>query len=149
MKNFLRAPDRPRVRRATGRSRSGFTLLEAMVAVAILSIALVVLIKSQTQSMSNVLRVQNYERGVYITENQLHWTFLDLGEAEDWSEYSSLSGEDGDYRWSVTIDQVETESIGVGEASLLRIVAVTEGPEGGEWASFQLETFYTWGRSQQ
>lgn len=153
--------------------QAGFTLLEVMAATAILSIALVVLVRSQTQSIRNVITIQNYERAVFITENQLHWTFLDLNEAEDWSEYSSLTGEDGDYIWNVEITEADSEqasnssagrpaatggrpdtgvgnnaSGGFGQIVLLRVVATTIWPEGSTEKSFQLETYYLWGAEQ-
>jgi len=126
--------------------RAGFTLIEALAAVAILSVALVVLIQSQTQSIGNVLRVKHYERAVYITENQLHWTFLDLNEAEDWREYSDLSGEDGDYNWNVRISLWESDSQGGTDVELLRIISTTTWVEAGYERDFQLETFYLWGQ---
>jgi type II secretion system protein I len=152
----------------------GFTLLEVMAATAILSIALVVLLSSQTQSIRNVITVQNYERAVYITENQLHWTFLDLNEAEDWAEYSSLTGEDGDFLWNVEITEAASERAnsagagggqvsvepgsqiaggargggGFGDIVLLKVVATTAWPEGKTEKTFQLETYYLWGAQQ-
>lgn len=154
--------------------RAGFTLLEVMAATAILSISLVVLVRSQTQSINNVIKVQNYERAVYITENQLHWTFLDLNEAEDWSEYSSLTGEDGDFLWNVEITEAQSErasnasagrgapnggratpggrvasgSGGFGNIVLLKIEATTIWPEGSTEKSFRLETYYLWGTQE-
>lgn len=155
--------------RSTKNSMPGFTLLEVMAATAILSIALVVLVRSQTQSINNVVKVQNYERAVYITENQLHWTFLDLNEAEDWSEYASLTGEDGDYVWNVEIAEAASErasgdpgsasiqpggqiagggSGAFGNIILLKVVATTVWPEGRVEKSFRLETYYLWGAEQ-
>ena len=121
----------------------GFTLLEVMATLAILSVSLVVLIKSQTQSLHNVRSVRNYERAVFITENQLHWTFLDLNEAETWEDYETLSGEDGDYRWSVRVEAAEMEH--ELDAVMLKIVATTTWPEGRTQGFFELETWYLWG----
>ena len=126
----------------------GFTLLEVMATLAVLSISIVILIKSQTQSLTNVRNVQNYERAVYITENQLHWTFLDLNEAEDWTQYSNLTGEDGEYLWNVSIQPAEMETTGQLEAVMLRIVATTTWPQGRNQGQVQLETWYLWGQEQ-
>ncbi len=126
----------------------GFTLMEVMAALAILSIALVVLIKSQTQSLHNVSRINNYERAVFITENQLHWTFLDLNEAETWEEYGNLNGEDGDYLWSVSIQPGEMDQGADTQAVMLKVVATTTWPEGRHEGQVQLETWYLWGQEQ-
>lgn len=126
----------------------GFTLLEALVAVAILSIAMVTLIRVQTQSMNNVIRVAHHERAVFIVENQLHWTFLDLNEAETWEEYAQADGEDGDYAWEVMIEPAEMESQGEAEITMLRIRARATWPEGSNQGVYELETFYLWGESQ-
>lgn len=125
--------------------KRAFTLLEVMAAIVILSIAMVVLIKAQTDSLNAVMRVQNYERAVFITENQLHWTILDLNQAEDWSEFSDLSGEDGDYLWHVMIEPVESEASGEANAVMLRIFAETAWPDGRGESQYALETRYLWG----
>jgi len=126
----------------------GFTLLEVMAAIAILAIAMVILIESQTHSINNVMRIQNYERGVFITENQLHWTYLDLNEAETWEEYAELSGEDGDYLWEVSLTPLEMENEVDSRVVMLHVVATTRWPEGRGEASFSLETTYLWSDSQ-
>jgi len=126
-------------------SKNGFTLVEVMASVMILAIALVVLIGSQIRSINSVQRVQHYERGIFITENQLHWTFIDLNEAEDWNEYADLSGEDGDYIWNVRIEPAETEIETDTNLTLLKIVASTVWPEGYGESSYELTTFYLWG----
>lgn len=129
----------------TTSKRTAFTLIEVMAALAILSISLVVLIRSQTQSLNNAIRVRHYERAVYITENQLHWTFLDLNEAESWEEYANLSGEDGDYQWNVQIQPAETGQAEGTSMTMLRVIATTRWPEGQTENEFQLETWYLWG----
>ncbi len=122
-----------------------FTLLEVMAAVMILGIAMVVLIRAQTDSLNAVIRVQNYERAVFITENQLHWTYVDLNEAEDWTEYSEISGEDGDYLWSVFIEPEEMEISADTKTVMLRISAVTQWPEGRGQGLVEMQTHYLWG----
>lgn len=126
----------------------GFTLIEVMATLALLSISMVILIKSQTQSIGNVLEVQYYERAVFITENQLHWTFLELNEAESWEDLAELSGEDGDYNWRVTIELADTESEFDTQATLLHVVASTIWPAGNRERELLLETFYLWGESR-
>ena len=131
------------------RSDRGFTLIEVMATLAILSIALVILIKGQTRSLNNVMRVQTYERAVFITENNLHWTFLDLNEAESWEEYADLEGEDGDYLWRVTIQPAEMEREGDLSAVMLKIIATTTWTEGRSDQEFSLETWYLWGEENE
>ena len=126
----------------------GFTLLEVMAALAILSIAMVVLIRSQTESLNVVRNLDNYQRAVFITENQLHWTFLDLNEAESWEEYGQAQGEDGDFDWAVTIQPVEMERQADTRAVMLKIVATTTWKEGRHLDEFRLETWYLWGQEQ-
>jgi len=128
-----------------GKTQSGFTLVEVMAALMILSIALVVLIGSQSRSINSVQRIKHYERGIFITENQLQWTFIDLNEAEDWQEYADLSGEDGDYLWHVRIDQAENETDIETDMVLLKIVATTSWLEGAGESTYQLTTYYLWG----
>lgn len=123
----------------------GFTLVEVMAALMILSISLVVLIGSQVRSINSVSRVSDYERGIFITENQLHWTFIDLNAAEDWQEYADLSGEDGDFLWNVHIEASDSESDIETSMVLLKIVATTAWPEGYGESSYSLTTYYLWG----
>ena len=126
----------------------GFTLLEVMAALAILSIAMVVLIRGQTQSLNSVHRIQSYERAVFITENQLHWTFIDLNEAASWQDYADLSGEDGMYRWRVTLRPAQTEYETDTELVMLQVIAETTWPQGRNEGYFRLETWYLWGQER-
>ncbi len=126
----------------------GFTMLEVLVTLAIFSISLIVLIQAQTRSMSNVQNVRDYEKAVFIAENQLHWTMLDLNEAEEWQQYAEASGEDMGCNWSVVITPVDSESDTQGNATLLKIVATVEWPQGRNNGLFELETWYLWGESQ-
>lgn len=135
-----------RAARGTGGSKhAGFTLLEALAALAILGISLVILLRSQTLSISNVTQIQRYERGVFITENNLHWTFLDLNEADSWRDYQSVDGIDGDYNWRVTIEPVEMEMQFNTPVVMLRVVATTAWREGVSDREYSLETWYLWG----
>ncbi|MDJ0836279.1 MAG: prepilin-type N-terminal cleavage/methylation domain-containing protein [Acidobacteriota bacterium] len=129
--------------------RPGFTIIEVLAALAILSIALVLLIRGQTQSLNNVRKVANYERAVFITENNLHWTFLDLNEVDDWREYASQTVEDGPYRCRVTVDSTEMERSSEVEMVMLKIIAETTWQEGNREQSFRLETWYFWGEPKQ
>ncbi|CAM2007118.1 prepilin-type N-terminal cleavage/methylation domain-containing protein [Acanthopleuribacter pedis] len=134
--------------RAGARGHAGFTLLEALAALAILGISLVVLLRSQTLSISNVTQIQRYERGVFITENNLHWTFLDLNEADQWQDYQDVSGQDGDYKWRVSIQPVDMALQFDNPVVMLRVVATTTWEEGAADRNYTLETWYLWGEEQ-
>ncbi len=119
-----------------------------MAALAILSIAMVVLIRSQTESLNIVRNLDNYSRAVYITENQLHWTFIDLNEADSWEEYRQTQGEDGDYDWQVILEPVEMQAATDTRAVMLKVVATTSWQVGRHRDEFRLETWYLWGQEQ-
>ena len=128
--------------------KKAFTLIEVMAALAIISVSLIVLIRGQTQSLNNVQRVQGYEKALFVTENNLHWTFLDLNEAANWEDLRDLTVEDGAYRCRITIEPVEMENdLGV-SLVMLRIRAVTYWYEGERESQMALETMYLWGQQQ-
>ncbi|WP_456384860.1 type IV pilus modification PilV family protein [Desulfolithobacter sp.] len=89
----------------------GFTLLEVMVAVAIISIALITLIGSQSQSvsMAGVSRVT-------LTASRLareKLAELVLAEAEDLGAGSGRFDEPfADYGWQVDVQRLEAEKLG-------------------------------------
>jgi len=128
-----------------------FTLIEVLAALAILGIGMTILIRSQTQSLDNVRKVSNFERAVFTTENQLHWTFLDLNQADSWEEFQKVSVEDnkGMYRIEITLEPVEMERQGQVDMTILKITAVTTWREGNREQFFRLESNYFWGEEQQ
>lgn len=126
----------------------GFTLIEAMAALAILSIGLVVLIRAQTFSLNSVRRITDYERAVFITENQLHWTLLELNEIEHWEDLRDLRDIDQGFEWRVEIRRADMDTSMEVEVTMLQIVATTTWPEGRGESEYQLETFYLWGEEQ-
>lgn len=123
----------------------GFTLIEAMAALAILSIGLVVLIRAQTNSLNSVRRVTDYEKAVFITENQLHWTFLELNEVEHWEDLRDLRDVDQGFEWHVQIQRADMENVAEVEVTMLHITATTTWIEGRGQSQYQLETYYLWG----
>jgi general secretion pathway protein I len=85
-----------------GRHARGFTLLEVMVAIAILGIALLGLLGLQHQSMTSVIRAQQSTRAsmlaqAVMTEAELE-RFPDLGRTNG-DFQSSFPGEFPDFRW--------------------------------------------------
>ena len=85
----------------------GFTLLEVMVAIAILGIALLGLLGLQHQSMQSVIRAQQSTRAsmlaqAVMTEAELE-RYPDLGRTNGDFE-SSFPGEFPDFRWQREVD---------------------------------------------
>jgi general secretion pathway protein I len=81
---------------------SGFTLLEVMVAIAILGTALVSLLSLHHQSLQSVIRAQNMTRAsmlaqAVMTEAELE-RFPDLGRTSG-DFQASFPGQFRDYRW--------------------------------------------------
>jgi len=90
---------------------SGFTLLEIMVALSIISIVLVSVYKMQAQTIS-----MNYEARFYATAPLLAQLKIAEIEMENPDEQTDDSGDFGDefpgYRWNVIINDIESEALG-------------------------------------
>jgi len=132
----------------TNNKARAFTLIEVLAALAILAISLVVLVKSQAQSIGNVRRVSIYEKAVIVTENQLYWTYIDLAQAENWEEYRTDTFEDKGFKFTITLDQADTDKSADFDATLLKVKVVTTWKEGRGEGFFELETWYLWGKTQ-
>ncbi len=82
-------------------SESGFTLLEVMIAVAILAITLTVLFGSQSQSLSLATEAKFNTRATFLLEEklaELEGGILEMYDAEgDFSDYPQ-------FRWKIEID---------------------------------------------
>ena len=104
-----------KVRFRYGLTTSGFTLLEVMIAVAILSIAMVSLLGSQSQSVS----VAGYSRFTVDTA-LLAQHKLAMIELEDFESLGSDSGNFGSefpgYSWTTTVEEISTEELDMEEA---------------------------------
>jgi len=90
---------------------SGFTLLEIMVAVSIISIVLVSVYKMQAQTIT-----MNYAARFYATAPLLAQLKIAEVEIENLGESAGDSGDFGDefpgYRWNVVIDDIDSELLG-------------------------------------
>ncbi len=105
--------------------RAGFTLLEVMVAVAIIAIAFVSLLGSQSQSIS-IAEISRFE----ITASLLARQKLAELESGDFADVQSGQGdfEDpfADFSWQAEVDDLTEDDTGIGDADdLLKVVDLT------------------------
>jgi len=88
----------------------GFTLLEIMVAVSLISIVLVSIYKMQAQTIS-----MNYEARFYATAPLLAQFKMTEQKTKSLEDLTSDSGNFGDdfpgYSWSMAVDDVESEAL--------------------------------------
>jgi general secretion pathway protein I len=98
----------------------GFTLLEVMVSVAIMSIVLVSVYRLHSQSLAMNAEARFYTQAPMLAQSKLS----EMGAGQD-DEFTSTSGEFGDnfpgYTWSVSVDDVEIEALGEISQDLKRI----------------------------
>ncbi len=89
----------------------GFTLLEVMVSVAIMSIVLVSVYRLHSQSLTMNTEARFYTQATMLAQSKL----AEMGAGED-AEFTDDSGEFGEnfpgYRWSVSVEDVEIEALG-------------------------------------
>jgi type II secretion system protein I len=106
-------------------ARDGFTLLEVMVAVAIIAISFVSLIGSQSQSIA-VAEVSRFE----ITASLLARRQLALLETGAFDDIQSGQGDFGDqfeaFSWEAEVDDLSEDDTGIpGSADMLKVVDLT------------------------
>ena len=93
----------------TLRSSSGFTLLEVMVAVAIIAIALVAALGSQSQGVSLATEAKFITTSVFLAQGKM--AEFEIMEPDDLGSESGDFGEDfPGYRWEVEIDDVDFDT---------------------------------------
>ena len=89
----------------------GFTLLEVMVSVAIMSIVLVSLYRLHSQSLTMNTEARFYTQAPMLAQSKL----TEMGAGED-AEFTDNSGEFGEnfpgYTWKVSVEDVEIEALG-------------------------------------
>lgn len=61
----------PQIRRSTASTESGFTLLEVIVATAIMAIAVIGLLSLVSSSVANAARVKEYDRAAMLARHQM------------------------------------------------------------------------------
>jgi general secretion pathway protein I len=116
----------------TPRAR-GFTLIEILVAVAVLAFALGAIISGMARYAGNAATLREKTVALWVAHNRLTEVGLDAG----WPELGTSDGEVEmagiDWRWDMTV--IETPDPRV------RRIDVTVRPKGAEGASMELSSF--------
>jgi general secretion pathway protein I len=90
---------------------NGFTLLEVMVSVAIMSIVLVSVYRLHSQSLTMDTESRFYTQAPMLAQGKL----AEMGAGED-AEFTNDSGQFGEnfegYSWNVSVDDVDIEALG-------------------------------------
>jgi len=112
-------PDRPdRPNRPNRPGRAGFTLLEVLMAVAVLSIAMVAVIKAGLLSQDGLIRSADAQQAMALALEK-----LDEVEAAGPNQWSILNGDFRDkdmagWRWELTISPTTLEALYLVEVSV-------------------------------
>jgi general secretion pathway protein I len=116
----------------------GFTLLEVMVAVAIMSIVLVSVYRLHSQSLAMNTETRFYTQAPMLAQSKL----AEMGTGED-AEFINDSGDFGEefggFSWNVAVDEVDIEALGEISQDLKKI-EVTVSYNDNEFV-YNLRTF--------
>lgn len=120
------------------KDRRGFTLLEVMVALAIVAIALSAVYKLYSQAFDMNQSARFYTTATLLAEAKLAELAAqpprDLG-----SDTGAFEDDFSDFSWQVSVTEVEAEEIALSQQSLRQIDIVITHDQQGE--SFSLRTF--------
>ncbi|WP_084312623.1 type IV pilus modification PilV family protein [Desulfobulbus elongatus] len=125
---------------ARGRCASGFTLLEVMIAVALIAIALVTLIGAQAHSVA----IATGARFDAVASMLAQWKLTELS-LEDFGQLTGSSGDFGDayphFSWKSEVEEVgESESGIKGSGDMLKTVDVTVLVDGDPTRTYTART---------
>lgn len=101
------------------RGEQGFTLLEVLVALAILGVSLAAIYQAFGTGLRNDRQARLYEEAVALAEARMAQVGTELPAAA-----GRWSGEESDLRWTLLVQPAEDEPLQV-QPSLLRLMAVT------------------------
>lgn len=124
-----------------GRLNTGFTLLEVMVAVAIIAIAVVTLLGAQSQSVS-IASSAKFETTASLLAQ---WKMSDLL-LQDFAELADDEGNFGDdyaqYSWKVTVTELDEGETGIpGTDERIKALDIAVRSNQDSSAEFSLRTF--------
>jgi general secretion pathway protein I len=106
-------------------SCEGFTLLEVMVAVAIIAISFVSLLSSQSQSISYAA-ISRFETVASLLTKQKLAEIQLAGFDELNAEQGDFEGDFADFHWQTEVEDLSEDDTGIpGAEDLLKIVALT------------------------
>ena len=98
----------------------GFTLLEVMVSVAIMSIVLVSVYRLHSQSLTMNTEARFYTQAPMLAQSKL--SEMEAGENADFSDASGDFGENfPGYSWNINVDDVDIEALGETSKDLKKI----------------------------
>jgi general secretion pathway protein I len=113
-----------------GDSRA-FTLLEVMVAVAILAIALVAILKANVQSLDTLVETRERTAASLLAASKM--AEVEAVGAAGWSEFQGDFGEDyPGYTWQVETAPTEVEN-------LMRVAVIVQAREGVSGSEVRIE----------
>ena len=110
----------------------GFTLLEVMVAVAILAIALVAILKANVQSLDTLAATREGTTASLLAASKM--AEVEAVGAADWSDFQGDFGEDyPSFNWKVETAPTEVER-------LIRVEVIVQRKEGFPGSEVTIET---------
>ena len=121
------------------RREAGFTLLEVIVATAVMATAIIGLFALVNQSMSNAVRVREYDRAAMLARTRMN----ELLAAERLPLGERLTGDlGGGYDWEARVEPWEAPSNApVGTSFLARVDLTVGWGKGPERRTIQVESY--------